>query len=256
MDPFLQKTPENMTRYDGLSWRYVPISTRITQSAGTGTVGRFWAPDFRDRLGYRNISIDTDASTELVKEAKEITEELFPEMDDALAHELAVIAKNLATGTEQEIVMELSSKLVPAKEEDDQRLKRILWSNTVDLPLDPSVVTILPSLPMPKPDLVFGYSEKTFNTNQFQGMKLLGIQPRKDYAMPDGKASFSFLDIEFKALATGGNQFVASNRAANTGAIAMQGTLELARKISAEEKINSEDPLFFFLRHRQRGGQD
>lgn len=78
-------------------------------------------------------------------------------------------------------------------------------------------------------------------------MKLLGIQPRKDYAMPDGKASFPFLDIEFKALATGGNQFVASNRAANTGAIAMQGTLELARRISAEEKINSEEPVFFSL---------
>lgn len=238
--PFLRKTLENMPRYDGPSLRYVRISTRITQSAATGTTNGIWASDFRDRLGYRNIFIDTDASTELMKKAKEITEELYPEMDDALAQELAVIAKNLATGTEQEIVMELGSKLIPAKEEDDQSLKRMmdrLWSNTVDLPLDPSVVAILTSLQMPTPDLVFGYSEKAFNTNQFQVMKLLGIQPRKDYAMPDGKVSFRFLDVEFKALATGGNQFLASNQAANTDAIAMLGTLELARRISAEEKI-------------------
>lgn len=250
VDPFLQKTPENMPRYDGLSLRCVRISTRITPS-GTETAGGVRASDFRDRLGARNIFIDTDASTELVKKAKEITEELCPEMHDALAQELAVIAKNLEMKTEQEIVMELGSKLIPAKKEDDRSLKRMvdrLWSNAVDLPLDPSVVAILPSLPIPKPDLVFGYSEKAFNTNQFQVMKLLEIQPRKYYAMPDGKVSFPFLDIEFKALATGGNQFVASNQAANSGAIAMQGTLELARRISAEGKIvDSDEPQFFSL---------
>lgn len=187
----------------------------------------------------------------MVKKAKEVTEELCPEMHDALAQELAVIAKNLETKTEQEIMMESGSKLIPAKKEDDQSLKRMvdrLLSNAVDLPLDPSVVAILPSLPIPKPDLVFGYSEKAFNTNQLQLMKLLEIQPRKYYAMPDGIVSFPFLDIEFVALATGGNQFVAPNQAANTGAIAMQGTLELARRISAEEKIvDSDEPQFFSL---------
>ena len=65
-------------------------------------------------------------------------------------------------------------------------------------------------------------------------MDLLVDQLGKSYAMPDGKARFPFLEIEFKSQATGGTHFVATNQAANAGAIAMEGTLQLTRKISAE----------------------
>ena len=65
--------------------------------------------------------------------------------------------------------------------------------------------------------------------------------------MPDGKARFPFLEIEFKSQATGGTHFVATNQAANAGAIAMEGTLQLTRKISAEGNLDFDEPQFFSL---------
>ena len=46
--------------------------------------------------------------------------------------------------------------------------------------------------------------------------------------MPDGQVRFPFLAMEFKAQVSGGIHFMASNQAANAGAVAMEGTLELA----------------------------
>ncbi len=81
-----------------------------------------------------------------------------------------------------------------------------------------------------------------FDTNQFMVMKLLLNQSRKDYIMPDGKVRFPFLVMEFQAQATGGTHFVASNQVANAGAVAMEGTLELAQRISAEENVDFDEP--------------
>lgn len=81
-----------------------------------------------------------------------------------------------------------------------------------------------------------------FDTNQFMVVKLLLNQARKDYTMPDGIVRFPFLVIEFQAQAIGGTHFVATNQAANAGAVAMEGTLELARRISAEENVDFDEP--------------
>ena len=58
---------------------------------------------------------------------------------------------------------------------------------------------------------------------------------------------FLFFAIEFKAQATGGTHFIATNQVANAGAVAMAGTLQFVRKSSAEEKIDFDEPQFFSI---------
>lgn len=128
--------------------------------------------------------------------AKEIiTKEFSPEMDDALAQELAVTAGNLETGTKQGIVMDLATKLIPARGKDHQSLHHVVnkvWSNAAAIPPDPNVMVILPALPKPKPDLVYGYSEKAFDTNQLMALDFLKNQAIQNYAMPDENVRFPF----------------------------------------------------------------
>lgn len=49
------------------------------------------------------------------------------------------------------------------------------------------------------------------------------------------------------AQATDGSHFIVTNQVANAGAIAMESTLQLARRISAEEKIDIDEPQFFSI---------
>lgn len=257
VDPFQKRKSENMPPNAGLSSHVGPISTRITPSAGTKhtpSVGGVRATDFRDSLCEHNIFInDTDASKELMEGAKKIItdKELFPEMNDAHAQELAVTAQNLETGTKDDIVEELGGVLIPTKvslpHQYLQRISNRLWSNAVEIPPDPDELAMPPILPKPKPDLVFGYSKIAFNNNQLKAMKLLKGQLRENYAMPDGKVRFPFLVIEFKSQAAGGTHFTATNQLANAGAVAMEGTLQLARRISAGETIDFDQPQFFSL---------
>ena len=106
---------------------------------------------------------------------------------------------------------------------------------------------IPPPLPKPKPDLIFGYSRTAFNTKQLMAIDLLVDQLGRGYAMPDGKVRLSFLGIEFRSQSTGGSHFIATNQLTNAGAIAMEGTLQLARSISSEENLDLDEPQFFSL---------
>ena len=65
--------------------------------------------------------------------------------------------------------------------------------------------------------------------------------------MPGRALGFPFLQIEFKALATGGSPFGAENKAASGGAIAMNGLLDLNRRNSAKPGFDSDNPQFFSL---------
>ena len=111
VDPLLQKTSEAMP-----SIAMGQISTAIAPSGYT-SAGR--ATNFRESLSYRNIYINhTDASSELVKRAKEIitTERSTRvKIDDATAQELAVTARNLETGTAQDLIQQLGADLIPPK---------------------------------------------------------------------------------------------------------------------------------------------
>lgn len=257
MDPFQKRKSENMPRTAGLSSHVGPISTRITPSASTKhtpSVGDVRATDFRDSLCEHNIFINgTDASKELMERAKRIitNKELFPEMNDDLAQKLAVTAQNLETGTEDDIVEELGGVLIPTKmnlpHQNLQCISNRLWSNAVEIPPDPDELAMPPILPKPKPHLVFGYSKIAFNNNQLKAMKLLKGQLGENYAMPDGKIRFPFLVIKFKSQAASGTHFTATNQLANAGAVAMEGTLQLARRISAGGNIDFDQPQFFSL---------
>lgn len=127
---------------------------------------------FRYFLRKRNIYINTtDALPELVKRAKEIitNEELFPEMDDALAKKLEGTAWKLETKTEMDLITELIRSLIPAlglvPYQSLARSQNKTWPYAIDVPFGPDVAAIFPSLPKAKPDTVFGYSETAFNAD-------------------------------------------------------------------------------------------
>lgn len=211
-------------------------------------------PQFRYFLRKRNIFINTTAaSPELVKRAKEITtnEEFFPLMDDALAKKLEGKALKLDTKFEIDMIAELSTPLIPALAQlPHQNLeisKNRTWSYAVDVPFDPEVAAIFPTLPKSKPDSVFGYSEAAFTVDQLKTSDFLVTQSNQNYAMPDGNIRFPFLDLEFKAQASGGTHFVATNQLAYAGAVAMEATIELARRIPAVDNINFNEPQFFSI---------
>lgn len=253
VDPLLPKMSENMSSNSDISSDSSEILTLITPSAGTGITGGVRDRKLRGLLSDHNIFINnTDASTELVKRAKEIiTKELTPEMDDALAQSLALVAWRLETGSERDIVKKLVTPLIPAITEvphqslESSQNKR--WADAVTVPLRSGVMVIQPPLPKPQPDFVFGYSNTAFNHSQFEVSRLLVTESGMDYATPDGEIRFPFLAMKIKAQAKGGTHFVATNQAANAGAVAMQGTLELARRISTEEKVDFDQPQFFSI---------
>ena len=254
VDPFLQKTLENIPLNAGLSSHDV---TRITLSAGeemAPSAGGVRATNFRRQLCDHNIFISyTDAPKELMERAMKIitNKELFPEMNDAFAQELAVTAQNLETEAESDLVRRLGIELIPAMRkvphQSLQGNENRLWLNAVAIPPNPDDLVIPPQLPKPKPNMVFGYSPIAFNKYQLLAMKLLENQLKQDYAMPDERVRFPFLVIDFKSQAAGGTHFIATNQLANAGAVAMEGILQLARKILAEKDIDFDEPQFFSL---------
>src|SRR5436190_3479955 len=67
----------------------------------------------------------------------------------------------------------------------------------------------------------------------------------QSYVVPDGEIHFPFLDVEFKA--QGGSHIVATNQAANAGAVVSNGILELARCSLALDSLDYNEPHFFSL---------
>ncbi|OAF57373.1 hypothetical protein VC83_04777 [Pseudogymnoascus destructans] len=77
-----------------------------------------------------------------------------------------------------------------------------LWSHAVAIPISPEFVdapsTLL--LPIPKPDFVFGFSQRAFASSQIASMLHLveGVSGH-DYPMPDKEVRIPFLVIEVKS---------------------------------------------------------
>jgi hypothetical protein len=189
---------------------------------------------------------------ELVRRATRIISRrrASPEIDDAVIQKLRDKSRKLQDEGEEEIIQQLVPDIIPAmKEIPDQRLAQSadkLWSNSVPIPLNPSVlISPLPG-PKPKPDLVFGYSEAAFTENQLAAIDLLvDDQFGQSYAVPDQKLRFPFLDIEFKSQAKNGTHLVATNQVAGAGAIVLNGNLELIQRSFGAEKIDFNEPQFF-----------
>ena len=210
--------------------------------------------DFRNSLRYRNIYVNReDPPVELMRRAKRIITRprASPEMDDVTTQELRDTARRLETEGEEVIVQEMVPHMVPAMNKvPDRELARNasqVWCDAVPVSLDPDMLANPLPLPRPKPDLAFGYSETAFNHKQLMAIDLLVDQFGRSYAVPDKKLRFPFLDIEFKSQAKNGTHFVATNQIANASSIAMNGSLELTRRISGEGDLDLNEPQFFSL---------
>ncbi|MCJ1343514.1 hypothetical protein MMC31_001709 [Peltigera leucophlebia] len=132
-----------------------------------------------------------------------------------MLRELAVTAENLETGTDQDLVEQLGTDVIPAtKEVPHQSLQgsaHRLWSNAL---LDPDGKVRFPR---------WGLEFKS--------------QARGGTHFIDGKVRFPHWGLEFKSQARGGTHFIAINQLANAGAIAMESTLQLARRISPKSNL-------------------
>lgn len=210
--------------------------------------------DFDNSLSYRNIYIERqNPPTELVQRAKEIIlrPRMSPEIDDATAQMFRNKARMLRTEGEQDVIQGLAPIVVPALNENpDPKLahnSNQVWCNAVPIQLDPDVLADPLPLPRPKPDLAFGYSKTAFDRKQLMAIDLLMDRFGRSYAVPDRKIRFPFLDIEFKSQAKNGTHFIATNQVANAGSIAMNGSLELIRRILGEKNLDLNEPQFFSL---------
>jgi hypothetical protein len=171
-------------------------------------------------------------------------------MDDAIAQGLRHTARRLRSEAEEELVQQLAPDIIPAINRlPDQRLARNadqLWSNSVPVPFNQNVLTNPLLLPRPKPDLAFGYSQAAFTEKQLITIDLL-VDDRfgRNYAVPDQKLRFLFLNVEFKSQAKNGTHYVAINQVTGTETIALNGHMELIQRSFRAESFDFNEPQFF-----------
>jgi hypothetical protein len=210
--------------------------------------------DYRkNSLRYRNIYIEReDPPMELVRRAMRIISRrrVSPEIDDAVIQELRDRSRKLQDEGEEAIIQQLVPDIIPAmKKIPDQRLVQsadTLWSNSVPIPVSPSVLISPLPLPKPKPDLAFGYTKAAFTENQLATIDLLvDDQFGRSYAIPGQSLQFPFLDIEFKSQAKNGTHYIATNQVAGAGAIALNNHLELIQRSFGAERLDFDEPQFF-----------
>ncbi|EXJ85477.1 hypothetical protein A1O1_05841 [Capronia coronata CBS 617.96] len=173
-------------------------------------------------------------------------------MDDVTVQKLRDKCRRLRNEAESVIINELARDIIPAmKELPDQRLGRSTdqhWCNSVPVPLNAASLANPLPMPKPKPDLVFGYSEEAFTSNQLFTIDLLvDDQFGRSYAVPDQKVRFPFLEIEFKSQAKNGTHYVATNQAAGAGAIALNGHLDLIQRSFGLESFDYQEPRYFSI---------
>jgi hypothetical protein len=225
--------------------------------------------DYRDTLQLYNIEIEVDTPpSKLMERAREIISKArtSPEIDDATAQELVATARRIQNDGEESIVQQMAPDMIPAMHKlRDTRLASNagqLWHLSVPVPLSLSTFEIPLHLPKPKPDLAFGYSAATFTARQRgtigrlikketrvieKGAHIIEKVTVLNYAMPDQKLRFPFLDIEFKSEAKNGTHRIGTNQIANAGAIALNGKLELMRRCCDTSVIDFDKPQFFSM---------
>ncbi len=129
-----------------------------------------------------------------------------------------------------------------------RRLASVLfqpWSNFIPLPQKRSVRTIHLPMTWPRTDRAFGYSAAAFNKRQLAAINLFWDDRGRSYSMPHPQLRFPFLAVEFEAQAAGGTHFLAANKLAKTGAVAVNNLMELARRAGSPQAFSAEEPMFF-----------
>ena len=233
-----------------------PTPTTITATSSKKTdksVASVTDTNYRQLLLRRNIYIEEqDPPEELMRRAQEIVsrKRSSPEPNDHSIRELKQIIRKVQNKGEDELVRQVAPIVIPGfnslPNEKLARSANQLWSNSVPVPLDPTVLVKSLPLPRPKPDLSFGNSTIAFNKNQLATIDLLvHDQFGSSYAVPDQALQFPFLIIEFKSQAKNGTLHVATNQAAGAGAIVMNSHLELMSRSVGLDNFDFDNPQFF-----------
>ena len=231
------------------SW-IVPSSLSKKSGKSTASVHD---QDYRTSLVARNIFIDkVDPPAQVIQQAKRIVSRSrsSPEPDTPTLDDLKRTLRKLQDAGEDKLVRQAAGQIIPAMDKvPDDRLESAfnqLWSNRVPVPFKSRRLAARLPLPVPKPDVAFGYSENAFSEEQQETIDLVGNDAfGQSYTMPVQGLYFPFLSVEFKSQASGGTLFTAQNQVAGAGAIAMNNQLELARKCSSLTEFNYMEPQFF-----------
>ncbi|KAJ9644790.1 hypothetical protein H2204_001252 [Knufia peltigerae] len=96
-------------------------------------------------------------------------------------------------------------------------------------------------------------SEAAFTEYQERKSNLLvDVQFGRNFAVPDQETRFSCPEIEFRSQATNGTHDIATDQAAGTVAISLNGNLEVIRRSFGLEFFDYEGPFILLDRHGQR----
>ncbi|KAH0565178.1 hypothetical protein GP486_001424 [Trichoglossum hirsutum] len=236
------------------------LVTSPTKTAKSKSMGPYES-EFRPSLARHNIYIEKDIPPPgLMQKANQIVTGLrsSPELDEAATTVSVEMLRALRDEAEQDVIQLLAPFIIPQTAEALRRelkLKAGLpWKGCVPVPLDPSYVfTNGVSLSKPSPDETFGYSDMAFTNLQLSTIDLLKGLLRQSYATPIEGLHFPFMSMEFKSQATGGTQYIAKNQAANAGAVAGHGLVELARRGLGLDSLDYNEPQFFSLGIDQEG---
>ena len=253
--PTPSDTWEMPPKNDGKDSKKSVSGTSISKSDESSAVKD---ANYRQSLGLRNIDINKrERPFQLEYQANRIVYRSrgSPELDDLTIRDIKGMESELETAHEEEVKEQLGSRLFPAiKKIPDTNLKVVgnqRWGNGVPIPLDS--LQNPPPLPFPKPDYTFGYSERAFTKKQYDTLGLFVTDPfGQSYSKPLKDLSFPYLSIEFKSQATGGTPFIANNQNAGSGAMGMQGHLEVAKRTTGLEDFDFDAPQYFSVSIDQR----
>lgn len=227
--------------------------SRATTASSQKTTASVHDLDYRETLEQYNVFVPGKAlPTELKQEVEEWVFRVreSPDLDDAFTEHLREIRKGLQNKGEEEVRSELGAKVIPCYSTPRDKRMEVshghLWSKTVPVSLDKTVLEPPLPLPKPKPDTTFGYTKAAFSRSQLATMNLLVQAPNgPSFASPGQDIRFPFAVIEYKSQAKDGSIRVATNQAAGAGAVALNGFLDLMSRDPDLDEIDMKKALFF-----------
>ncbi|EXJ82346.1 hypothetical protein A1O3_06159 [Capronia epimyces CBS 606.96] len=240
----------------------VEESTTSTSRKSTRFAASVHDTNYHQALLDRNIVIEREKPPpELMRKAHRIVSRArnSPEIDDVTIQRLIDESRGLRNAKKAVIDQQLASHIIPAMNKiPDQRLQMTAgqqWVDSVPVPLNANVAKVLATqyplpkpntplpLPKPKPDLAFGYSKAAFTHKQLTAIELLEDRFGQSYIVPDQTIRFPFLVTEFISQAQNETHYIATNKVAGAGAIALDGNWELMR--CSLQNFDYEEPQFF-----------
>lgn len=206
--------------------------------------------DYRGKLEQYNVYIMEERPPHgFLQEATKIVfhQRESPELDDAAIEQLRDTMRDLQNKGEEEVRMKLGAHIIPGySTPSDKRLEVVhgqLWNKAVPVPPDRNALEPPLPLPKPKPDTTFAFSKAAFSRPQLATINLLVQNPNgPSFASPCHGLRFPFAIIEYKSQAKDGSIRIATNQAADAGAVASNGFLELLSRGSGPQP---NKPLFF-----------